>query len=354
MNDNSAVAIPTEGDIVPAGLVSASRKNTVEILMQDVAAMDYAAKYARGMCRTSAVPDIYRIGSKPNSDKDDDEVIGNAAAAILYGMDLELSATQALQNVFSVGGKPAIYARTAAALLDRKGYRTWTESTSDEAVTVMGTNPAGTVTEMATWTIERAEQAGYAPTIDPETGEYRKNKWGKPIGNEKYLTDPQAMLHAKALMEVCRKLAPSVLLGIADNDDAHLFEDGPRSVAVTQVRSPGVDELRARLAAGRSPEIAAPEPEPAEAAPEPPAEPESPKASRTQNQKLNALFERAGLTKDDKSGRQIVAAALHSAPATADGTQHIIDQLEGAAARGDDALVDTVQAIITEHDEANQ
>ena len=97
--------------------------------------------------------------------------------------------------MFVVHGQPAIYARTMVGLLKAKGYTFETVDTSDNAVTVRGTSPRGEVEE-STWTIDRAKKAGYT-------------------GNKKYQSDPQAMLYAKAASEVCRKLAPDVLLGIA-------------------------------------------------------------------------------------------------------------------------------------------
>ncbi|WP_439030262.1 hypothetical protein [Gordonia terrae] len=246
------------------------RAQAFDQLAQTVEAMKLAGQFAASMCKTTAVPDVYRIGSKANSDRKPEDVIANAAAAVIYGLELELTPSQALQNVFSVGGKPAIYARTAAALLQRRGYRFSTVESTDKSVTVRGWSRDGELVEESTWTIERAEQAGYAPTIDPKTGDLRKNKWNKPIGNEKYLTDPQAMLYSKALMEVCRKLAPDVLLGIADRDDAHLFEaEAPRRVQNTAPAQN--NDLRARLAGKPS----ADEPQ-AEDAPTPTDEPTSP------------------------------------------------------------------------------
>ena len=319
------------------------QSNSIAMIREHAAVMQTAFELAEAMCQTSLVPSIYRGKAQ------------DATAAILYGSELGLTPIQSLQQIFTVHGTPAIYARTMVALLKRRGYRFSTTESTNESVTVWGGGPDGSE-ETSTWTIERATQAGYVPTLDEQTGKYKTNANGKLIGNEKYLTDPQAMLYAKAATEVCRRLAPDVLLGIAATEGDIESEDRPappKKVDVTQV---GVDELRARLAGGKEPEpVAAPAGEPAEEPePEPTPEETPAKPSALQNRKLNALFERAGLTKEDKSGRQIVAAALHPAPATADGTQHIIDQLEGAAARGDDALVDTVQAIITEHDEANQ
>ncbi|MGC5249606.1 hypothetical protein ACPXB3_22090 [Gordonia sp. DT219] len=343
--------------------------NSFEQLKNTVEAMQLAARFATEMCKTTAVPDIYRIGSKQNSDRSPDEVIGNAAAAVLYGLELEISPTQALQNIFSVGGKPAIYARTAAALLARKGYRTWTESSTDEAVTVMGTSPDGLVTEASTWTLDRAKKAGYAPTIDEKTGEFRKNKWNKIIGNEKYLSDPQGMLYAKALMEVCRKLAPNLLMGIGDRDDAVVVEDEqstPRRVPnEARPSSPGVDELRARLGRATSPdaslEVAKPEAPQSDDTQASAPEPETKKPTTAQNRKLSALFERGGLTKDDKNGRRIVFASffpdrdLGAAP-SADETDHVIGELEKIAnsGDGDSVLVAFVEDVITNAEQVQQ
>ncbi|WP_433592292.1 hypothetical protein [Nocardia sp. CA-145437] len=174
----------------------------IDNLMRYADAIEIAFSFAEKLCRTALVPDRYR--GKPH----------DGAVAILYGAELGLNPIQSLQQVFTVHGTPAIYARTMVGLLKSKGYRIGTVETSDDSVTVAGRAPNGEE-EQSTWTIERASRAGYVPTIDGRTGKYKTNASGKLIGNEKYLTDPQAMLFAKAAAEVCRKLAPDVLLGIA-------------------------------------------------------------------------------------------------------------------------------------------
>lgn len=340
-------------DLVPAATRSAASIR----LAQQVEDMKLAATFARSMCYTSAVPDIYKVGSKQNSDRKDEEVIGNAAAAIIYGNELGINASQSLQNIFSVGGKPSIYARAAVALLTQRGYKISTKAKSDESVTVVGVAPDGR-TEESTWTIERATKAGYVPTIDEKTGEYRKNRWGKMIGNEKYLTDPITMLKAKAQMEVCRDLAPDVLMGFSGDDPETAI---PESNEPRRVRNEAVDavaELRARLALP----IEKPAPVSADQGSEPEQaatpEPEVKKPTTAQNRAINALYERAGLTKDDKNGRRIVFASffpdrdLGSAP-SADETDHVITQLEAiaSAAEDDSALVGYAEDIITQHAE---
>lgn len=154
----------------------------LDLLVKQARAMDAAYQLATTLCSTQMVPQTFR--GKPD----------DGAAAILYGAELGLKPQQALQQVFVVHGQPAIYARTMVALLKGKGYTFETVDTSDTSVTVRGTSPRGEVEE-ATWTIDRAKKAGYT-------------------NNKKYQSDPQAMLYAKASSEVCRKLAPDVLLGI--------------------------------------------------------------------------------------------------------------------------------------------
>ncbi|QDB74406.1 RecT-like ssDNA binding protein [Gordonia phage EnalisNailo] len=360
-------------DLLPA--TPTARSAASVRLAQQVEDMKLAAQFARGMCYTTAVPDIYRVTAKVNKDRSEDEVIGNAAAAIIYGNALGIDAPQALQNIFSVGGRPAIYARTAAALLTGRGYKIAIQAQSDEAVTVIGAAPDGRTAE-STWTIERAEKAGYVPTIDEKTGDYRKNQWGKLIGNEKYLTDPQAMLKAKALMEVCRDLAPDVLMGFsADDPDSAIPDDDGRPRRVrNEAATPEVDamaELRARMgatsiAAGPTPKPApepeAPATEAAEAVGES-TESDTAAPSKDDLKRFTALFARAGISGNSaaaKAKRKTVTEKLiertveDDTPLTADECAKVIDQLErliasgDAEGRGDAALVDTVTGLIEE------
>lgn len=153
---------------------------------------------------------------------------GDATAAILFGAELELNPIQSLQRVIPIHGMPSLEARTMVGLLKAKGYKVRTVEQSDESVTVEGVAPDGE-TYRSTWTIQRAIQAGYVPTPTPDSKRRPdvKEDWvttsktwdGKTtvsiVGNMKYITDPQTMLKAKAQAEVCRELAPDVLMGIS-------------------------------------------------------------------------------------------------------------------------------------------
>ena len=139
------------------------------------------------------------------------------------------------------------------ALLKAKGYRIRTVSQSDESVTVQGVDLDGEAYE-STWTIDRARRAGYVPEIDEKTGKYRLNANGKLLGNEKYLTDPQAMLKAKAQAEVCRDMAPDVLMGISytrEELESERFDDSalpPPAAKAAEAEPVTVEEI---LGAGR-------------------------------------------------------------------------------------------------------
>ncbi len=218
-------------DVLPAA--RPAQAEAVGQLMAHAQAMSAAKQLADAMCDTDLVPAIYR--GKP----------GNGAAAILYGAELGLTPIQSLQQIFVVHGTPAIYARTAVALVKRHGYIIATVEESARSVTVSGSDPRTGQVEVSTWDIDRATTAGFT-------------------SNKKYQTEPQSMLWAKAAMEVCRRLAPDVLLGIAyASEELEMDTAPPRKVASTRR---GVDGLRAALAPAQVVEAdteADPEPAPA-------------------------------------------------------------------------------------------
>jgi|GEM_PF-1607009 len=233
-------------------------------LMAHAQAMSAAKQLADALCDTDMVPATYR--GKP----------GNGAAAILYGAELGLTPIQSMQQIFVVHGTPAIYARTAVALVKRHGYQIRTVEDTDESVTVSATDPRTGQVEVSTWDLARAERAGFT-------------------SNKKYSTEPRAMLWAKAAMEVCRRIAPDVLLGIAFSSEELEFEAAPQQ-APRRVQSTrrGVDGLRAALA----PPAQVVDAEPGPAAPEPAPNAMSPAARKKW---IGAMF--AALAEADCSDR---------------------------------------------------
>ena len=201
-------------------------------LMKQAEAISAAHKLATVLCNTAMVPATFK--GKPD----------DAAAAILYGAEVGLKPQQALQQVFVVHGQPAIYARTMAALLKAKGYKFSTVESTDESVTVDGVSPRGE-RETSTWTIQSAKTAGYT-------------------SNKKYQTDPQAMLYAKAISEVARKLAPDVLLGIKYTAEDLELEPVKATATRMDVQR-GAEGVRAALAAKKKQPEPQPDPDPSQA-----------------------------------------------------------------------------------------
>jgi len=158
-----------------------------------------------------------------------------------------------------VHGQPAIYARTAVALLKRHGVKFYTIEESPQAVTIRAERDGEA--EESTWTIERATTAGFT-------------------SNKKYQTEPQAMLWAKAAMEVSRRIAPDILLGIAYSAE-EMEAAAPQPVRASRpAPAPrrGVDGLRHALAAKQQPE------------PEPAPPPDSGMAESTRRKWVNRMF----------------------------------------------------------------
>lgn len=157
-----------------------------DLIQRTASDLDAAYRIAEGLGRTSFVPQHFR--GKPD----------DAMAAILYGQTINMDPLTALQNLYVIGGKPALYARPMVGIVLSQGHEVWTEVDTPERVVVCGRRKGSKNVERAEWTIERAKRAGYT-------------------NNKKYQSDPQAMLYARASGDVARKVAPDALLGMAYN-----------------------------------------------------------------------------------------------------------------------------------------
>ena len=240
----------------PAPIVE---RNGYDLIRSTALAMADANAIAKAVANTDMVPKHFR--GKPD----------DLTAAILYGATLGFDPMQSARQIYVVHGQAALYARSMVALVMSAGHEVWTVATSDESVTVAGRRRDSDRVEESTWTIDRATKAGYVPTIDPATGKYRLNKWGKVEGNEKYFSDPQGMLYAKAASEVCRKIAPDVLNGVYSVEE--MQSERVESERVDRPAS-SVGQLRAALGTSNpSPAPGAATPEPAVDATEPPFPP---------------------------------------------------------------------------------
>lgn len=206
-----------------------------------VADLQAAHTIGSALCQTEFAPASFR--GKPEA----------AAAAILTGKSLGLDPMNALSNIFVVQGRPALYARTMAALVMQAGHHLRRTAATDESVTVAARRKGDTEWQEFTWDIARAQKAGYT-------------------SNKKYASDPQAMLTAKALAEACRTIAPDVLNGIASiaAEEVELEDLGevPSAPAPQENPKPRTASGRIRQAKAK----AKPEPEPVDLADTPEAE----------------------------------------------------------------------------------
>jgi hypothetical protein len=152
--------------------------------------MGIAINIAEAMCKTPFVPSAFR--NKPE----------DTAMAIMYGFKYGMEPDAALASIFLIGGRPGMYSRVQHALLLAHGHDVRIVKQSDEECVVKGRRK-GDDGEWTTsvWTIARARQAGY-------------------FTNEKYTKDPIAMLTARALGDVCRLVAPDLLMGIVAYNEA--------------------------------------------------------------------------------------------------------------------------------------
>lgn len=167
-----------------------------------------AFDYADFITKTGSCPDIYR--NKPM----------DAAAAIIRGTALGFDPDGALEAFFVIKGKTGMYARAMIAVAENAGCRVWEDEASDESVTWSGTRPGDSKVETVTWTMKRAQNAGYT-------------------SNGRYKTNPQEMLRSKCQAELARILAPGALMGLYSEHEPAAFEQPVRATAVRRDKPAG-------------------------------------------------------------------------------------------------------------------
>lgn len=170
--------------VVPDAAPPVITTTSMALIENTAASLGHAHKIATALVQTAFAPAHFKGKAE------------EGAAAILYGAQIGLDPLASLQNIYVISGRPALYARTMSAVVQAAGHRIWTEESTDAAVTVSGQRRGSDVVETVTWTPERAELAGYT-------------------SNKKYRTDPQAMLYARAVADVARRIAPDALLGLS-------------------------------------------------------------------------------------------------------------------------------------------
>jgi len=178
-----------------ANAALAPQSSTVVDLQMWASELQAAYSIGKALASTDFVPASLKTvsGGRP---KEAEQVAENVAACILAGKALGLDPMNSIQNIFVVHGRPAMYARTMAALVMAAGHEIRRAEATEQRVVYRGRRKGETEWTEVEWTIARASKAGYT-------------------GNKKYQTDPIAMLTAKCQSEICRVIAPDVLTGIA-------------------------------------------------------------------------------------------------------------------------------------------
>ncbi|RHA38688.1 hypothetical protein [Cellulomonas rhizosphaerae] len=188
---------------------------TVSLIQQTALELTAAHQIASAIAGTSFVPQHFR--GKPDE----------CAVAILYGATIDFDPVTAIQQIYVIGGKPALYARAMVAVVLSKGHDIWVEEEAPGKVTVAGRRKGSDRVQKITWTTEDARRAGYT-------------------SNKKYDTDPRAMLYARASGDIARRIAPDALMGMAYTVEELELGITPESAAARSERS-GVSRLRAAV-----------------------------------------------------------------------------------------------------------
>ena len=189
--------------------------------------------------------------------------------------------------------------------------------------------------------------ANYSEYVQTNSNSQPNSMWKKMPANQ---------LAKCAEAAAWRHAFPDTFSGVVFEDAAH------HTVIDSEVVDEAPKKEGGRGAAGLAAALGVTDEQPSESSPEPEqsqvvdADVETAdEPTKEQFKRLNDLFVAAGLTKDDKNGRRIVAAQLvpdrdPDAPLTAANVDHIADMLQQLRDQGDQVLIDTVESLITEHD----
>jgi len=275
---------------VPAGqgqtltFVPTSPEQVTAALEQWVGGMAAAVRGAEYLVDTPMCPDSFwplppNVKSKapkqmlPNENREAYLERRQVAARTLgsvvrYGLQLGLPPEVAVQGIFTVGGRMSMYAEQMVALVKARGHgHRVVERTRDQCVVEVW-RAGEQERERFEFSIDDAIAAGYVPGKGPNA---KLGNWpdGKPKegGNAKYLTDPAAMLYARASSIACRTTFPDVLRGLITYEE---MQDEQRSAPVDITATVEVSRPAERPSAAGILAAAEPGPEPermADAAP---------------------------------------------------------------------------------------
>lgn len=255
------------------------RPSAPAALVEWASAAQAAHQLAAPLCRTDFVPAHFKGNENA------------ATAAILYGAEVGLSPLQALQGLFVIGGRPAMYARTMLAVTLGAGHEVRTLESTDVRAVVEAQRRGSSHVEKVVVTIDQAKRAG----------------WTK---NSKYSSEPATMLLARAQSQACRRIAPDALLGLSYSAEELLDEQDVQSEPKrTARRRTTVAEVVPPPEPDLTPEPVAAAPVRVQEVPEPDVEPDGPPLiTRAQSAKLHATLKEQGHDRD--SGLALIGGLI--------------------------------------------
>jgi hypothetical protein len=221
MTELERPSLPSVGAVSVAGAAPTAAQQMIHGWAMTLAD---AHAIAEAFVDTAFMPDSYKPRLDPRASVEEvaaarTKSVQTGAAAIMHGAAIGFEPLAALQNVIIISGRPSLYAEAMVALLVAHGHQVWVEELTDTRAVVCGRRAGSAHEERATVTMDQAKRAG----------------WTR---NQKYQSEPQAMLYARAASRVCRFIAPDVLKGIAAAEDLQdAADDAPAPRAgVTPMR----------------------------------------------------------------------------------------------------------------------
>jgi hypothetical protein len=239
------------------GIMPDVTSEALDRLARWVDAASNAHKLVAPLIGTPWVPAAYQPwGGKPPPNPTLEErarayevATASGTAAVLYGSTLGVDPLMALQQIYVINGRPALYAKMMVALVQSHGHEVWDEDLTDTRAVVCGRRKGSSHVARITITMDMARKAG----------------WTR---NQKYSESPQDMLWARAASRVCDRIASDVLKGIPSVEEAQDDE----AVHATATAGPAVRTVAPRkrvaapavTAAVEEPDLDEPEPGPVE------------------------------------------------------------------------------------------
>lgn len=208
-----------------------------------------AYEVAKQLAPTPFVPTSYKRDK--NGWYSPERIAQNAAAAMLAGEEIGLSPMQALQAIDIIEGRPALNALSMRALVQSHGHEVWVHDRTGDApgnrasvfVTVRGQRAGSEHVAEATWSLDRARQAGL-------------------LGKQNWQNHPEPMCLARATSEVCRQIAADVLMGLAysaeELDGGDVMDAGGHTVEVRPETQPEQTAIPAQREPDDRPPVAPP------------------------------------------------------------------------------------------------